>query len=458
MMIELKHVQKRQGHYRYRRKIPAPLRVIIGKGEIVIPLGSAERDVLSRYAAAHRDAERLLEQAAVQLNTGSEVEAVSAFELYRNAKRRLRELGFNPAWDGRWEGPDDPEGHARSAKGDEVLGRYPEGEEGEAIGITPADEALVRLLFNGEAERRPDILLSDAKRLYVQERVRGKATEVQGIQRAERAVGHVLEALGHDPALTKLSRTDARSVRDHMLKLDMSAATVRRYLNDVKAMINHALTEFDLRNAINPFNGLEVKLDVLPKEARQPFSDQQLIAARRRVLAQARGDLQLIWRILESTGCRLAEVAGLLASDVLLEHDCPHLSLVFHSHRRLKNKGSVRKVPLIGDALEAARTAKEQAGSGLYLFPAYAGPRGSDAVSAALMKHVRAAVADPKVVVHSLRHTVTDWLRLAGATVAEQDLVLGRSAGRVGEAYGGDLARLRVASGALAAALKHRPQ
>ncbi|RWC26983.1 MAG: hypothetical protein EOS70_30500 [Mesorhizobium sp.] len=67
------------------------------------------------------------------------------------------------------------------------------------------------------------------------------------------------------------------------------------------------------------------------------------------------------------------------------------------------------------------------------------------------MKHVRAVVKDPKAVVHSLRHNMKDRLRVAGVSKPTQDMILGHSSGGVGEDYGSDEARLRVAMDAMLA-------
>jgi integrase len=148
--------------------------------------------------------------------------------------------------------------------------------------------------------------------------------------------------------------------------------------------------------------------------------------------------------LLEGTGCRLAEITGLLASDVILDHPIPYLKIQQHSHRRLKTKGAARTIPLVGGALAAAKDAIKDCEATSPLLARYAVPRGSDRASAALMKRVRAVVRDPKVTVHSLRHLMKDRLRFAGVPEGVQDSILGHSSGRVAEAYGGPEARLRL--------------
>nr|WP_244734753.1 tyrosine-type recombinase/integrase [Mesorhizobium sp. 113-1-2] len=157
--------------------------------------------------------------------------------------------------------------------------------------------------------------------------------------------------------------------------------------------------------------------------------------------------------MLEGTGCRLAEVAGLRVTDVHLDHTIPHITVEWHDDRRIKNAVSRRNVPLIATALDNAKEAVKAAGDAAMLFPAYGRPTGASSASAALGKHVRAVVSDTKVTTHSLRHLMKDRLRLAGVSKADQDIVLGHSSGSVGEDYGGADARLKVAERALKAAL-----
>lgn len=95
-------------------------------------------------------------------------------------------------------------------------------------------------------------------------------------------------------------------------------------------------------------------------------------------------------------------------------------------------------MPLVGDALEAAKEALALAGREGPLFPEYGRSRGSDAASAALMRHVRKVTHDPKHVVHSLRHNMKDRLILAEVASLDQNLILGHAMEGVGDrVYGG---------------------
>lgn len=207
-----------------------------------------------------------------------------------------------------------------------------------------------------EAVRRKpsEPTLEDAKRLYVQERVKGDINEIHKAARIERVMGHLHTIIAPDCLLSKLTRKDARAVRDRMLgELEMKPITVKRYLCDVSAMVNLGIREFDVRDAVNPFQNLPIKAETtatVAREERDPLPADVVSAMRERLSANAASDIWNLWQILEGTGCRLGEISGLLRSDVHLKGQIPYLDLVFHEHRRLKTVGSIRRVPLIGSA------------------------------------------------------------------------------------------------------------
>jgi integrase len=174
-------------------------------------------------------------------------------------------------------------------------------------------------------------------------------------------------------------------------------------------------------------------------------------------MEKASPELALIWRLIEATGCRLAEVSGLRVEDVKTEGDLPHIRIEPHPLRSLKTKSSQRQVPLVGDALAAAEAALEAAAGGDMLFPSYGRRRGSDAASAALMKHLRAVSDNERHVLHSLRHNMKDRLILAEVSSLDQNLILGHALGSVGDrVYGGSVAKLRVTTRAMEKALAVR--
>lgn len=443
-MIDFPYIQIRNGRFRYRRKVPLNLQSKLGKREIVIPLGKSEGEVAKQYAKVHAEAERRLTMTGVEAVASEQSQ--TAMELFRWAQGRVRELDPHSS------------AHSREVIAEGIARTYPLDDEGYPIGVSQRDAALLRALMLRDRQTRPEPSLEDVKRAYIREKVKGSSDERKKEQRVERVLGYVYQVLGRkDVSLNGgVRKTDAIDIRDHMLNTINSPATVKRYLNDLRAIFNFGIELFELsRTVSNPFQNLPVKMPVggSSKDDRHPFSPTQLKQTRARVLGSAKKDLQLIWRMLEGTGCRLSEVAGLMVADVKLDHKFPHIDLVFHPHRRLKTNGSVRVVPLIGDALKAAQEAVMAAGDNALLFPAYGRQGGGEAASAALMKTVRKVVIDKKVTVHSLRHNMVDKLMLAGVPKGERDLILGHSSGAASEAYGGLETRIEVATKAVRQAL-----
>lgn len=466
--MALEHVQPRGNRKVYRRKVPKPLQGILGKTEMVLRLGKTDAEVRKQYDATHAEAEQIFAKAWDELHgVKAPAAKLTARELFDQATKRLRDLGFNPYRDGSGE-PDDPEELAewiaRDVVAEEIVKGYPRDEETDhPIGVSDEDRALLTLLTSSNKPVGPSPTLEDAKRLYLKVRFTktnpSEKSKKRDEQQADRVVGHVKSALGYDPVLADMKRADARKVADAMLKEIPTAATVDRYLNVVRAIVAHGIREFDLTGTRNQFE----KLDVADsgrepdKRKRLPFTPEQLVATRERVLDRAAPDLQQIWRLLEGTGCRLSEITGLRVSDVRLDAQYPHIDVEWHDERRVKTEVSRRKVPLIGDALEAAKEAVKAAGESKMLFSRYGHEGGGDKASAALGKHVRAAVTDKKVTTHSLRHRMEDLLVIAWVPEKLKRSIMGHSGGGSADNYGGEDARLKVATEVMLKALGNQP-
>jgi integrase len=459
MRLVLKHViRTRADTWHYRRRLPKGVAEAIGQGEFKRLLGSTEKEALRNFPKANTEFERLVSEARRRLAAGSRPR--TALGIHREAQARAKELALMSVSIGdQTLSGSDPE--AADILRDNYLSSFREDPEtGEPMGVSEVEARALALLVNGGDLPRPTPTLEDARKLYLKERVGDDPKKRMELDRVFKLIN---EALQQDRTLKSLKREDAKEVRDHM-RDGRKASSVERYLNVVRAVINHAIREFDLNGMANPF----MNLDAGPRDKaepdrdkRRPFTPKELEATTARIRSMARPDLRHIWQMLEGTGCRLAEVAGLRISDVHLDHAIPHLTVEWHDDRRIKNAVSRRNVPLLGTALDAAigavnvakKATKGDARATGLLFPSYGRQGGPAAASAALGKHVRACVTDPKVTTHSLRHLMKDRLRLAGVTKADQDIVLGHSSGSVGEDYGGDEARLEVAKRALEKAL-----
>lgn len=459
IVIEFVSQNKKTGAWEYRRRVPKKAKGNLENTgfrkdltEFKKVLGMTETEALKSYPDFHAKVERAIRHA--EQTTGSLLpdafEGLTKLEIYNLGLERVRRMGFDPFFGG--VDADEPsteaEAHARGMIADDILGGYPtDPETGGAVGVTKVDRFVIRTL-NHRAPDPPDPTLEDAVKLYTAERISGTPFDIKKkTQRLVRIMKYVKEALGVPPAVNKFTRTDAKLVRDYMLELGtLKPASVKRDLNVLKALITHAITEWQLAGCMNPFNKLPIAgLDEDPEdELRDPLPDDVLEAVRDGVLTSSGNQLQHIWRLLEGTGCRLAEVTGLRTKDVVTTGGTPHIVVEWHEDRRIKTNASRRNVPLVGDALGAASEALKDAKAGEMLFPNYGKENGPGNASAALMKQVRKVTADEAHVVHSLRHNMKDRLIEAETPELTQNLILGHSLGGVGNrTYGGDPAKLR---------------
>lgn len=330
-----------------------------------------------------------------------------------------------------------------------------------------ADPRLYRAVVAPDA-KPPAATLRDAVNLYLREKLGGDDADKKDTQRVERVFARIAKAVG---PLDKLALVDLRhkhgpTVVDHFLqertktKALLSVASIKREMNIAKAVVNYAIRGFDLENtAKNPF----AKLAIVRRGEAAPIADnekrEQLPAAVIKAMSEGlrKDDLRLIWRLLAGSGCRLAEVTGLTLEDVDLAANIPHIRVRWHEDRRLKTVVSIRSVPLVGDALDAAREAMKLPRTGKAVFERYGRKGGPSAVSQALMNYLRPLSSNPKHVVHSLRHNMRARLELAKVPEVVMNLILGHSLGGVGaRVYGSD--RLPLTEEALLAAAKVRVQ
>ncbi|WJI48693.1 hypothetical protein NLY44_18640 [Mesorhizobium sp. C089B] len=362
--------------YRYRRLVERELRPVLGKGEITIALGKVKDEALAKYRRVHREVEQTFAAAWDELRGIKKPK--TARDLFQETVERMKALGFNPYREPtEIDGDEDEDDHGvqdwieRSVVAEGIAAKYPTDPETDyPVGVSAEDTRLVRMLYTS-SPKFPAPTLEDAKKLYLKDRFalnEPKPLErKKDEQRAERAVGYIAKALTTTPdkiTVASITREQARKVQNFIRGGVGSKATVDRYLNDIRAIINHAISEVtELHGLTNHFTGLPVLGsgrggETLERDKRKPFTKDELLKIRQRIDAHAgREDLKLIWRMLVGTGCRLAEVTGLRVADVVVDTDMPYVEVEWHEERRIKTTPSRRRVPLIGDALSAAKAA-----------------------------------------------------------------------------------------------------
>ena len=279
-------------------------------------------------------------------------------------------------------------------------------------------------------------LMSDALEVYLSEHVkRGKPGFDKLETYTRRSFSKLTELLG-DKILKEVSRADAKAFKDKLLAT-LKTASVKRNVNVIKAVFASAILEKEL-NIPNVWNSLKIAGLGEDSEDREPLSPEDL--EKMRGLCRAKDDdMRWVLSIQGETGARLAEVVGAGLDDFHIEgEEVPYLDIRPRPWRTLKSPAtSTRKVPLVGDALWAARRVLEVAEKGQkYAFPRYVKDDKcrADNASATLNKWLKASGINHTT--HELRHTMRDRLRNAGATRDIQDAVGGWGKTEIADTYG----------------------
>ncbi|MFT3687563.1 site-specific integrase [Paenirhodobacter sp.] len=242
-----------------------------------------------------------------------------------------------------------------------------------------------------------------------------------------------------DALLTSIRRDHANQFVAKLIDRDVTPDTIGKYLSQIRPVIGLAIREFEI-DMINPFEKVVIPDKGTGKRyERDPYELDQLRAIQKR--CREVND-QRRWAIATAsdTGARLAEIVGIRKDAVALEAPVPYITIAPNEIRGVKTEESVRKVPLVGEALWAVGQAMTTEGP--YLFPVFQPKRPGKAfnagtASAALIKWLREnKLATERQGMHSFRHTLEDRLRNAGVPKDVRDRIGGWKVPGVGESYG----------------------
>jgi len=285
-------------------------------------------------------------------------------------------------------------------------------------------EAYASQLLNA-----PDVFrLSNALKLYFETHQKG--TEKLFITKVSRDWKILTDLVG-DIEFSKLNRAHARQVVDHLTHKGNKTGTIRRTLNALRAVTRVTITELELTRT-DPFASLTITGENKDKSSATIAGPTQLVDIAKTLLADVTSAPALISILQMELGTRVGEVSGLGVDDIFLNAEIPHVWFRERPWRTLKTRESVRKVPLIGIALEAIKLALKLPRNGLGLFEQYAKPRGNDAASGAVNKRLQPW----GLTSHDFRHTMKDRLREVGCPKDIRDAIQGHTSGDVADTYG----------------------
>ena len=248
---------------------------------------------------------------------------------------------------------------------------------------------------------------------------------------ATRNISYAIQCF-QDIDINKLEIKDGGVFRDYLFKKELSSSSIKRIFSSVKSIINFNIKEYGI-DIQNPFSGTYIPDDNKTK-IRLPIPIENI----RTIQAECKkldDDNRWLIALISDTGMRLSEASGLLASDIILDTNIPHINLINHSWRRLKTKGSNRVIPLIGSSLWAAKRVLEAGNT--YAFPRYTNEKKCNANSASngLNKWLKPRTPNG-CVIHSFRHSLRDRLRAIQCPSDIADAIGGWSTSGVGQSYG----------------------
>ncbi|WP_444452602.1 DUF6538 domain-containing protein [Rhodobacter capsulatus] len=421
--VMCKHLQQKGNTFYYRRRIPEDVRSIYkdlgrrAEEQMFFSLKTTDKMEACRLADAHT---RRLDALWKSHREGNKT-AVDPHV----ALATLAAAGMSPGDAIKYR--DNP---AISTFVDRLIGQHEPHEPPPEI--TPQDQLTLDILYGAPVPK----LLSDAREKHF-ELGKGPKNTVADKQ-FERAWGHLLEIAGDIP-LDHLSRDHANAFVRKLVQRGVGPETVKRYLAQVRPVIQTGLLEFEMTKA-NPFEKLTIpNRDEGPRKPRDTFEVGELIAIQ---AACHEKDDERRWLIamLSDTMTRLAELQQIMKEDVRLNDPVPHIRLRVTDVRNLKTGLSARSVPLVGAALWAAQRAMTTEGK--FLFPSIAKDVPKDefhsgAASAALNKWLKEnKLARQGQTLHSFRHTMRDRLRNVEAPPDLIDRIGGWVTKGVGETYG----------------------
>lgn len=275
------------------------------------------------------------------------------------------------------------------------------------------------------------VKLSEAVAIYL--KLKGHNRPVTFHRAAERSCGYVIDVC-RDKDLLAYTRSDATCFRDALIDRGLTGSSITRIFGTVRSVVNFAASEVGIA-VTNPFKGVYYDRQSGVKE-RAPLPEGVLHSVQSECI-KLDDDLRWFVALVSDTGLRLAEAAGLLREDIVIDGDVPHVVVREHPWRRLKTSSSSRKVPLVGASLWSAERILAQATESHFAFPRYnrSDETKANAASAALNKWMKPMVPE-RCSMHSFRHSMRDRLRTVQCPSDVVDQIGGWQSEGVGQSYG----------------------
>jgi len=274
------------------------------------------------------------------------------------------------------------------------------------------------------------ISLTEALNTYLTQKGKGRGKTFKAA--AERACRYLVKAT-ELKNLHEYTRQDALDFRDYLIAKGLVGSSITRVFNTLVSLVNFAISEYAL-DLKNPFSRVyHDRTAGVTKRLPIPLDNIHIIQSE---CVHLDDDMRWLIALISDTGMRLAEAAGLAVSDLVLDHEVPHVIVQQLEWRSLKTSSSERKIPLVGASHWAAQRIMATSDSP-YAFPRYnkTGTTNANSASAGLNKWLKCYVPQG-CSIHSFRHSLRDRLRAVDCPNEMVDQIGGWARVSVGQEYG----------------------
>ena len=240
----------------------------------------------------------------------------------------------------------------------------------------------------------------------------------------------------------------AQEIGDNYSGRTLSDSAINKHLSVISSVLEWSSNNsYFSDNWHNPVRGKSIKRKGL-KQDRMPFTDGELhkVFTNDIYIEQSRpkggcGEASYWIPIIGLyTGMRLEEIGQLLVTDIKQEGNIWYFDVNDFDSKQLKNKSSIRKIPIHQAVLDLGLIDYIDSLEGMQLFPLLKKDKYGKLTqnwSKWFGRHLRSiGVTDSSKVFHSYRHGMKDALRNAGVDEAISDAITGHASTSVGRSYG----------------------
>ena len=421
---------QRQGTYYYWRRVPKQVAHIDERAPVIRL--SLKTDDLAQ-ARAQRNILECADRAlwGAMISDGSATgQALAAYQM---ARTRAEALGFTYR----------PASEIAGLPLDEILRRI------SSIDDLRAPVATETAVLGGV--ERPNVKVTGAFEIYCNEiaaaEIAGKSEEQkESWKKVKRyAIEAFVKVVGEDLFMVDITRDHAKKFHAHWAKLiaptnggkKMSASLGKRRMGDMSILYKRYFAHIGDDQRVNPFEGLTFSQKF--KKRRVPFPIEfvrDTILAPGTLAGLNEEARHIVFAAIE-TGARPIELRYLRADKIMLECEVPHIivepSFDADEPYEVKTVSSVRRIPLVGVALEAMKLHPDG-------FARYR-EDGGNSLSAAVNKFLRENKLQPtgKETLYSFRHTFEDRMKEGGIDSELRKILMGHTIDREMYGSGGSL-------------------